>query len=298
MQCLKIFEETLPKKPYCTDDFNSGISPRTKNIAVKKLHIQPNGPTHLKWMAFDIDLPNAGLKWDEANMPPPNLSIMNPANGHCHYLYLLETAIRTATNGSIKAVKYASAVQNSLRAELGADFGYAGLIVKNPLNPHWITKEWRNEGYTLDELADYLDLSRGAANERQPNYGLGRNSNLFDDLRLWSYREIRNGYSAFQPFYEKCFTAAMQLNSYLSTPMQVNEIKNISKSVAKWTFANFDMAKFSAVQAERGALGGKAKGKNKREVGTQMLKHGVSLAKIMEELEVSRATVFNWKKTI
>ncbi|MDW2459416.1 replication initiation protein, partial [Vibrio sp. 1249-1] len=36
--------------------------------------------------------------------------------------------------------------------------GFAGLLTKNPLHPHWQNEFWTEYEYTLDELAEYLDL--------------------------------------------------------------------------------------------------------------------------------------------
>lgn len=294
MECLELFEEFLPKKPYCADSFDFGISPRTKNIAIKKLHIQPNGPTHLRWLTFDIDLPNAGLLWDEKDMPAPNISIMNPKNGHCHYLYLLDTPVKTTTDGSYKAIKYASAVQNTLRKKLNADLGFTGLITKNPLNQHWKTKVWRNEAYSLGELSDYLDITKEASNERQESYGLGRNSNLFDDLRHYAYKEIIKNKYDYNSFFQNCLDYATKLNNSIVTPMQINEVKTICKSVSMFTYKNFSSEIFSQIQSARGSL----KGKDKREQGIEMLKNGYKTKDIMENLNVDRTTIFRWSKLI
>lgn len=292
MECLKIFEDTLTKKPYCTDDFAAGIAPRIKSIAVKKRHIQPNGPTHLRWLTFDIDQPDSGLLWDDAGLPAPNLAIMNPANGHSHYLYLLDTPVRTAIDGNPKPIKYAAAIQTAMRSRLNADPGYCGLIAKNPLNQHWKTKIWTDQAYSLGDLADYLDLTEKAANrERFDNYGLGRNCNIFNDLREYAYSAIRQA-NGFEQFHSDCFAYALNLNIALTSPLLLSEIKAIAKSVARWTYANFDNSKFSAIQAERGSL----KGKDKRDQGIEMLKNGYSTREIMEALSVSDRTIRNWKK--
>ncbi|MGK3295850.1 replication initiation protein, partial [Escherichia coli] len=39
--------------------------------------------------------------------------------------------------------------------KLCADVNYSGLICKNPFHLEWLVMEWREEAYTLDELADY-----------------------------------------------------------------------------------------------------------------------------------------------
>ncbi|WP_212768046.1 replication initiation protein, partial [Escherichia coli] len=83
---------------------------------------------------------------------------------HAHLLYALNIAVRTAPDASVKALKYAAAVERSLCEKLCADVNYSGLICKNPFHLEWQVMEWREDAYTLDELADYLDLS---ASERR-----------------------------------------------------------------------------------------------------------------------------------
>lgn len=293
MGCLTLFESTLPKKPYCCDDYFRGISPRTKSIAVKKLHIQANGPTHLRWLVFDIDHQDSGMLWDQTNMAAPNISVMNPENGHCHYFYNLETPVRTALEANIKPIRYAASIQTAMRKKLMADAGFSGTISKNPLNPHWKTKVWRDEPYSLDELSDYVKLEKPVTKKEQlDNYGLGRNCNLFEDLRNWSYKEIRMNYPNYAGFYESCFSYALNLNLELASPLNINEIKNISKSVSKWTYTHFDNEIFSDIQSARGSL----KGKAKRDMGIQMLTNGCTSMEIIATLNVTDRTIRNWKK--
>ncbi|WP_309353613.1 replication initiation protein, partial [Shigella flexneri] len=80
-------------------------------------------------------------------------------NGTAHLRYALNMAARTADDASVKALKYAAAVERSLCEKLCADVNYSGQICKNPFRLKWLVMEWREEAYTLDELADYLPLS-------------------------------------------------------------------------------------------------------------------------------------------
>ncbi|NHW82923.1 Rep protein [Escherichia coli] len=88
-------------------------------------------------------------------------------------------------------------MERALCEKLGADVNYSGLICKNPCHPEWQEVEWREEPYTLDELADYLDLSASARRSVDKNYGLGRNYHLFEKVRKWAYRAIRQGWPVF-----------------------------------------------------------------------------------------------------
>ncbi|MFY4630098.1 replication initiation protein, partial [Escherichia coli] len=115
-------------------------------------------------------------------------------NGHAHLLYALNIAVRTAPDASVKALKYAAAVERSLCEKLCADVNYSGLICKNPFHLEWLVMEWREEAYTLDELADYLDLSASERRSIDKHYGMGRNCHLFEMTRKWAYRAIRQGW--------------------------------------------------------------------------------------------------------
>nr|EIX5494761.1 replication initiation protein [Escherichia coli] len=128
---------------------------------------------------FDVDREGAAIDWSDRNAPAPNITVKNPVNGHAHLLYALNIAVRTAPDASVKALKYAAAVERSLCEKLCADVNYSGLICKNPFHLEWQVMEWREDAYTLDELADYLDLSASERRSIDKHYGMGRNCHLF-----------------------------------------------------------------------------------------------------------------------
>ena len=267
MGCVKLFEDYLPKRPYHTDDLISGLKINKKEKAKLARLVQPNGPTHRYWMVFDLDKSNAGMHWDDVGAPAPNLIARNPANGHAHLLYLLQTPVRTAIDGKTAALRYAAAVEAGLRSSLGADRGYSGLICKNPINAHWMVHQWQANPYTLDDLADYIDLTPEKAREKPvEDYGLGRNCMLFDELRAWAYKAIRSqDWPDYNQWLNACFDRATGYNVNFTTPLDISEVKHTAKSVAKWTHRNFNRRTFddyvarthtSEIQAIRGRKGG------------------------------------------
>ncbi|MDV7393619.1 primase C-terminal domain-containing protein, partial [Arthrospira platensis SPKY1] len=142
----------------------------------------------------------------------------------------------------------------------------------------------------LDGLASWLDLTQ--YNDRRknlPDYGLGRNCTLFDRLRHWAYKAIRQGW----PSYERWLMAVEQrAHAYndFSTPLSSNEVDHIAKSVAKFTHKNFSPSLFSAWQSAQGAKGGLAKGKayaEKREKALKMLELGMKRKEIADILQIS-----------
>lgn len=305
MTQLQLFSSALPAKPYYTDDLATGLHIAKAEIAKKARYIQHNGPTHMLWLAFDIDRPGASIDWSDRGAPAPNLTVKNQANGHAHALYGLATAVRTAPDGRIAPLRYAAAVENALCDLLGADKGYAGLIVKNPLHRHWQVHEWHDQPYELGELADYLDLKSPTKKPKVENdYGLGRNCTLFEELRKWAYRAIRQGWPDYRQWLDACLTRAQGLNLNFRNPLAFSEVRATAHSVAKWTHKRITQSDFehyvarthtSEIQAHRGRLGGQAKGKTRREQGIELLTAGRTVEEVMAITGASLATVYNWR---
>ena len=263
---IDLFSQRLPKKPYHTDSLSSGLRVINRSIAVKSRYIQPNGPTHKFFLVFDVDREGSAIDWSDRKVPAPNITAMNRENGHSHLIYCLDTSLRTAPDGSLKALKYAAAIESSIRRALGADSAYAGLICKNPLNAHWQVMVWEENSYTFDWLADCVDMTAANASQIDPAYGLGRNCTLFEKTRQWSYRAIRQGYPDYPQWLNATIQRVEAYNLQLPVPLSSVECRSIGKSVAKWTYQRFTergwldwVAKThsSEIQALRGKKGGK-----------------------------------------
>lgn len=249
---LDLFRQRLPRKPYHTDALGDGLLIRDVQRAIKARYIQPNGPTHRYWLVYDVDRSGAALDWHDRGAPPPTIVAQNPDNGHAHLVYGLEVAVRTAPDAKSGPLRYAAAVDCALRGLLDADKGYAGLICKNPLHPFWRVTEWEPRLYGLGDLDSWLDLNAYRdRRKRLPDYGLGRNCNLFERLRLWAYRAIRQGWPDYERWHEAVLTRARAYNDF-DTPLPDSEVRATAKSVAKWTHQRLSPAGFAASQAQRG----------------------------------------------
>lgn len=286
---LDLFRERLPAKPYHTDDLRAGLGIDKAARAALCRYIQPNGPTHRWWMVYDIDRPGAALDWSERGAPPPSIVAMNPANGHAHLIYGLETPVRTAPDAKSAPLRYAAAVDCALQRALDADPQYSGLICKNPLHPHWRVTSWEPRLYTLADLDSWLDLQPAQdRRKRLPDYGLGRNCNLFEQLRLWAYKAIRQGWPDFEQWQAACNDRALMYNAGFAVPLDHQEVRHVARSVAKWTHQHLDAASFSAWQAAQGRKGGIRSGEVRR-AGS------IEEAQPWAALGVSRVTYFRWK---
>lgn len=303
MTQLQLFTSTLPAKPYYTDDLATGLHIAKAEIAKKAKYIQHNGPTHMLWLAFDIDRPGAAMDWSDRGAPAPNLTVMNRTNAHAHALYALETPVRTAPDGRKAPLLYAAAVENALCELLDADRGYSGLIVKNPLHHHWQVTEWHHMPYELGELADYLDLKKPAKRKVVSDYGLGRNCTLFEELRNWSYRAIRQGWPDYRQWLDACLTRAQMINLQFTNPLALSEVRATATSVAKWTSKRITEGDFEHYVAsthtpEIQAYRGKLKGKATREQGIELLLAGRTIDEVMAITGASQKTVYNWRNRL
>ena len=192
-------------------------------------------------------------------------------------------------------LRYAAAVDCALRALLGADEGYAGLICKNPLHPFWRVTEWEPRLYELGDLDSWLDLAQyGDRRKRLPDYGLGRNCNLFEHLRIWAYRAIRQGWPEYGRWFEACLTKAegyniQQFGGTKAGKLPFNEVKATAKSVAQYTHRRFSPEGFRAYQAASGRKGGKVS-KRPPVAGSE------ATEKPWESLGMSRRTYYRRKK--
>ncbi|MCA9324368.1 replication initiation protein [Candidatus Saccharibacteria bacterium] len=284
---LDLFE-TLPNKPYCTDELGVTYI-RPKSTAIKKKYLQVNQPKLVTYLVFDIDRQGGVLSWYDNDLPAPYWTSKNPENGHAHIAYRLKVPFSTSDIAHSEPIRYAAAIQSAMTERLKADRGFAGLLTKNPLHPYWQNEYWTEYEYTLDELADYLDL-KGHPLRGSETSGLGRNCELFDNTRQWAYRAIREYWA---PNYKRKWNAAVydkveSTNSQFNVPLPVSEVKAIAKSIANWTYREFTPEKFRQSQAKKGAKGGKA---SKR----KPVANSERTLKPWEDLGISRRTYFRWK---
>ena len=253
-----------PARPLCSDDLSHGLWRSPLDEALEQPYIQANPQQRIWALIFDVDRPAAAFAWDDASLPPPTWTAMNPRNGHAHLGYTLNTPVARSDTARLKPIRLLARIQHAMTEALNADRAYTGLITKTPTHPQWHTDVWRPAPYDLDELRDWLpdNLPLPQRIKKSESLGLGRNVFLFESLRQWAYRNRRHA-SAFEPWLAACLEHGQAVNTF-TTPLLPNEVKATAKSVAKWTWSRFDVAasdaRFSALQGYRGRKGGNASG--------------------------------------
>lgn len=305
-QNLDLFDDNSrwPRKPYCSDN-KTASQIRTLRHALTRPYISAN-PPHLRvWSIYDVDRPAAALAWESGGLPPPAWAAIDRQSTRGHLVWGLTAPVLVDSPDLRQGpLRYLCAVEAAFRVALEADSGYAGLMTKNPAHPLWRVLRGPRTHYELGELADYVDLPKHLPKRKPDEVGLGRNVTVFDWLRHRAYREIRHYKGDVRNFIHwqaHLNSRALERNGDLALPLQGNEVWHIAKSVAKWTWRNFDLAasdaRFSALQAHRGRQGGLAKGQaneDKRASARLMAATGLSQRAIAAELDVSVGAINAW----
>ena len=277
-----LFYQLLPNRPYCTDDLDKGLFIRIKKIAIKQPYIQVNPPFQIYFIVFDIDRADGFFAWQDANVAPPNWISKNPQNGHTHIGYILKTPVTRTYRGRQKVIRYLARIEQAYVKALGADKGYVGLITKNPCNSTWENHIYSDQPYELDYLADFVDLEPLPKTPSEVS-GYGRNCAMFDTVRFWAYKAIREHRgSTFDIWLGKVLEQCQNANGAFIEPLPYSEVKATAKSIARycWKKDGYHYQEFIDRQSRKGKLGGRP-----------------SLGEPWKELGISRATYFRRKKS-
>ena len=291
---LAQFYADLATNPYCTND--KGFSHiRTKSHAIKHAYIQPNHPEIIKWLVFDIDDPQALFAYHDNDLPPPQIIIKNPENGHAHYAYRLTKPVDKWRKASTKPVEYLASVQKALRLALGADKGYSGNLIKNPChNLHEVYITGAKPSYTLAELTEYLELEPYQQQEPANDEGYGRNVNVFNHVRHQAYPMAQD--HSYKELERILSPIAEAYNQRFDVPLFPNELKHIVRSISRYCTRKDFTASHKAFSELQRARVTKRWGDNtdKQKQAQIWAAEGVKIGVIAERLSVSPRTLTRW----
>ena len=128
-----------------------------------------------------------------------------------------------------------------------------------------------------------------------PDTGLGRNVNLFNRLRYWSYKAIRQGWPDAAQWDRAVLQRAIGYNT-TDNPLPYKEVMHTAKSVAKWTYKHFTPEGFSRLQASRGSRKGKKRRDELMPKVLEMRAQGATQQQISESLGIPQPTLVRWLK--
>ena len=152
-------------------------------------------------------------------------------------MYGLNIPIKTVDPEHIKALRYFAAVYDAMTFALKADPNYSGLLTKNPTHANWRTYWGSKAAYELSELAEYVSLTNIQKRAESDSRGFGRNCTIFDKLRAWAYVAVRGYRGGKVTLWREAVAAQAQNFNDFTSPLSVNEVLAIAKSVAKWVWA-------------------------------------------------------------
>lgn len=305
------FIKNLPHKPYCSWGKGTATLVRSKQNAIKLPLIQVNPPHLVNYLVFDIDAPDAFLHFFDADLPTPTWIAKNKENGHCHVCYELRTPVCKTANAKLKPLRYLASIEYTYGKKLGADIGYVGLLTKNPIDRDWDVSYLNPRPFDLDELADYVDLENKAKHKKNEVSGLGRNCSMFDTVRFWAYKAIRElSREGYESWYNQVLKITLNANHAFLQPLPYGEVKATAKSIAKWVWRNHTSAEFQIAFSEKQSIranigvvkgnvskGGKARSAQYSDIRSEALKLyvlGMSVTQIAKQLQVSRPSIYKY----
>ena len=294
--------------------------------AVKARYLQMNTKNLMTFLIFDIDRQGAAFAAYDSGLPEPTFITINPKNTHAHLIYQLSAPVATSEKSHLKPQEYLEAIRRAYTKKLNADPGYTGQLTKNPVHPNWTTIYNPAMTYSLDELSDYVDLNidKSIRHDKDSDT-IGRNVTLFNRLRHWSYKAVREFWrpgqqALYRSWLKMVLLKARELNDFTdceftgqgqnpkkgkaagNKPLCSPEVAAIARSVGRWTWekmtpggidAYIDEKRSPEKQAARRA----ARTEKQRAVmehGIEMYRNGATVGEITMECKVARRTVFRW----
>ena len=230
---LDRFRESVPRWALATNDLFKGLIQLPRAIALERAYIQPNAKKYLRYLIFDVDQMGAAFAHEERNLPNPTATLVNPKNTHAHLIYELTTPVSRGEFARGKPQRWLDEIRVRMTLALRADPGYASLIAKNPFSDRW-GRILYDRTYELRYLAEALPaLPKTKGRLRGEYAALGRNCATFEHTRLFAYGIVSRCTSVDSFEREVCQYA----RSVNDGGLPEKEITTISKSIARWTWA-------------------------------------------------------------
>ena len=284
------FRQQLPPRIMASNRFESGAHPLPTEIAITKREIAPDPAGWITALRIDVDHADASTRWMDADLPQPSLVIVNPANGHAHYIWMLRSWIDHAKP---KSLRWFTAIRHAYTAALGGDHAYAGRFMHNPFHADFTAIEGPID-YDLASLAECVDLDVPVV--RVQSDKPGRNCAAFDAVRAVAYRLV-NDYRATNSrtaFEAEILRAATHANGRFDVPLPASEVRTIARSISRWTWTHYTGNARKRVSREQ-YIGRK---EQLRTAARRLRRNGAAIASIQAELKISRRTAYRYVRYV
>ncbi len=280
----------LPKIMLCSSSLKTE-NPRSyqleKHIALKHEHIQPNHENMWKFIVIDDDVNSPDAYLDLPVYLPLIWLWSTQSLVYCQRWYFLANGVSRTSMSKRTIQDYYLKTLFKLTAIYHGDAAYNGNLARNPVHPKHICLYPRLKPYTLNELNSGMGISEiglwkgesgsiwgfsansGILQKKQKDVGqYGRWPELYD---FWYFTgkayKIHCEYSTETDFANDLQFEAQKINQnyFPNNLLPHNELKHISKSIARYCFTKLRNRKFSLPlsfierQKVRGALGGQTR---------------------------------------
>lgn len=230
-----------------TNNFSDGVQFRKREDAIQRRYVALN-EVFKSYICLDLDVPGSSYIYSDKNLPPPTITTISRDSGRCHFLYKLKAPVSYTEKSRRRPQRLFEVTDSALTRAFQADEGYAGRFTKNPLHPDWLVIT-NPVAYDLEDFQEWIDIQTRPALKIQNTKG--RNSTLFDDLRLWAYTAHQH-FNSFEQWQATVEDRATQLNADFPEPLPVKEALSVAKSVLNWVWRNRD--RITGDAKNRGAL--------------------------------------------
>lgn len=320
MSLLRRYKESLPEYVQVMPEKGKPLVwlPRDEAVQAERIRAHLNNRHYLM---TDHDNGPTGRAHELYDVCP-NIVVYNPLNPRKHQAFwLLRDAVHCQPEAQgRRPYQYLRAIEAAYDAHYGCDPHFARHIHRNPLclvsDAVWL----HERPYTLTELAEVVSLAsvaqkRTAGRSGRVAEGNGRNSTLFHDLRHWAYPQAAKARAVdYDIWHRQVVTRAIGLNGF-QEPLPAAEVYSVARSVAEFVYYRYAPTgraeitpEYRAIQAARGAKGGKVSKGGGRPTGTsrtnwelweaiqRMKAAGSPHSAISAALNISASTVSKYAK--
>ena len=263
----------LPKHPLCASEKAGPYRRLTRASALSYGYVEANPACIQSLIIADVDESDVRDLATILGFPAPSWTVMHPRPGITtgHMVYALRTPVCLTDAAHRRPVNLLARVETGVRDVVGGDVGYSGRVMKNPICPPQGQITLWDENlptYGLRDLASALDALGALPPWDDPrprqSSGVGRNVDIFERVRKWSYRAIKrywsDGESVWGEVVEAYATHAnLNLENEGRNPLPEREIYHLARSITRWTWSRFTPETFSALQSTRGKKGAESR---------------------------------------
>ena len=299
-------QKRMPYRPDCMTKLKGTNSPQTirlwRTSAISNCeYVQMNPRAYYAFLVLDIDNEMSGANYlQECGLAAPYFVVFNQDNNRGHVIYALRNPVYTADFGNASALNFLQDIVKAYTEIASADKSYAGHLVKNPWSRAWRVEQPSVNVYDLSGLVTESVrgemMKKPSKKVREGVAGLGRNCYIFENVRIWAYRAVREYWGNernFGEWYKAVKAKCESLNAEFILPLPAYEIRSITRSIAVWVWKHITPAIFSEIQ--RGHIKVRWSKESRKSEGITLLKAGFTVAEVCEMLNVRHSAVYNWR---